>query len=71
MTPKEIKRMLFDRDLTIGELADRFGCKREELSMCIHGHRVYPEIRKKLARTLKVPVKQLFPEGAGQDTKAA
>lgn len=71
MTPKEIKVVLLERDLTISGLARDFGCDQSELSRCIHRNRVYPELRKKLARRLRIPVQRLFGEGAESNTKAA
>lgn len=60
MTPKEIKHILFERDLTVAGLAKKIGCRREELSMCIRRVRKYPELRKELARALGVSVQELF-----------
>lgn len=62
MTPKQIKIILLENDLTISELAEEFGCRRQELSMCIHQvpRRVYPELREKLASRLGMSVAQLF-----------
>ena len=71
MTKKEIKKRLIDLDLTVAALAREFGCQREELSMCINRARVYPALRKKLAKRLKVPVEVLFPDNDGEGAEAA
>ena len=65
MKPKEIKIILLDKDLSVSKLAVEFGCRRQELSMCINQapRRVYPELRRKLARRLKMPVATLFDNG--------
>jgi hypothetical protein len=62
MTTIEIKVLLLRRQLTIGDLASEFGCRREELSMCIRQVRVYTELREKLAAKLGLSVDQLFGE---------
>ena len=69
MSPIEIKILLIRRGLTITGLADRFDCYREQLSMCIRQVRVYPELRKKLAKELGLSVGDLF--GSREDHKAA
>lgn len=71
MTPKEIKVVLLERDLTISGLAREFGCDQSELSRCIHRDRTYPDLRKKLAKRLRIPVRTLFDEGAESNTRAA
>ena len=60
MTPKEIKRILFERDLKISGLAREFECFSQELSMCVHQKRPYPELREKLAKKLGMSVEELF-----------
>lgn len=60
MTPKDIRRILFERDLTVAGLAKELGCRRQELSMTIRRARPYPEIRKKLAKKLRIKETVLF-----------
>ena len=60
MTPKEIKIILIQRDLSISGLAREFGCLRQELQMCIYRIRRYPELRKKLAEKLGLSEEELF-----------
>ena len=62
MSPLEIKILLMRRGKTISGLARKFGCYREELSMCIRQVREYPRLRQKLANELEIPVEQLFGE---------
>lgn len=71
MTTTEIKVILLQRGLQIKDLAEEFGCRRQELSMCIRQApgRIYPELRKKLAKKLNMKVEQLF--GSSQARKAA
>jgi transcriptional regulator with XRE-family HTH domain len=60
---KTIKILLLKKGVSIEELAQRFGCKRQELSMLINRapYREYPELQKKLAKFLGVPARRLFP----------
>lgn len=60
MSTTEIKIILLRQGLEIKELAQEFDCRRQELSMCIRQVRIYPELRKKLAKKLKMTVEQLF-----------
>ena len=64
MKPVEIKIKLLRRGISISELARKFGCRRQELSMCIRQvpGRIYPEIRRQLATELGMTVEQLFGE---------
>ena len=66
MTPTEIKILLLREGYTITGLALEFSCKREELSMCIHKHRVYPELQEKLAVKLGYTREQMFGSQAKQ-----
>ncbi|HMV46552.1 MAG TPA: hypothetical protein PLD20_00860 [Blastocatellia bacterium] len=47
-----IKFEIWKREETVASLARKIGCRREELSMVIHGIRHYPEIRRALAKQL-------------------
>jgi transcriptional regulator with XRE-family HTH domain len=71
MTPKEIKIILLEKELTIQSLADEFGCRRQELSMCINQkpRRSYFKLREKLAKRLGIPESELF--GDDQRPRAA
>jgi lambda repressor-like predicted transcriptional regulator len=60
MTPTEIKIELLRKGYSITGLAREFGCRREELSMCVHQSRVYPEIQEKLARKLGYSRQHMF-----------
>lgn len=59
---KEIKKRLIDLELTIEGLAQEFGCRSVELTMCInrHQYRVYPELRRKLCMRLGLNQERLF-----------
>jgi len=70
MTPKEIKRILFDRDLTISDLARRWGKRREEVSYCVNQLRVYQEIRELLSEELGIPTDKLFPAAKSRSRAA-
>ena len=71
MTRKEIKIILLQKDLTVTSLAEELGVRRQELSMCIHGAREYPEIRKKLADRLGFSVEQMWPESSAKRAVSA
>jgi lambda repressor-like predicted transcriptional regulator len=60
MTPTEIKIELLRKGLTITGLAVKFGCRREELSMCIRQVRIYPHLRELLAAEFGMTVEQVF-----------
>jgi hypothetical protein len=69
MTPLEIKFLVLRKFKTIQACADRLGCYREQLSMCIRGVRVYPRLRAQLANELGYTEEQLF--GAYERRRAA
>jgi hypothetical protein len=69
MTYKDRKKLLLELDLTIAGLAvdyerenrkKHLTCSREEMSQCIRGVRVYPELRKFLAKKLDKTEEELF-----------
>ena len=60
MTPKQIKIILIENDLTIQGLANELECRRQELSMCINQKRKYPNLRRKLATKLGLSIEELF-----------
>lgn len=49
-----IKFEILRREETVASVARKLGCRREELSMVIHGIRHYPEIRAALAKFLSL-----------------
>jgi lambda repressor-like predicted transcriptional regulator len=71
MEPIQIKILIMQRGSSITVLAERWGCRVQELSMCINKHRRYPKLRKKLARFLGKPVKELFGKNAADVRGAA
>lgn len=72
MSPIERKVLLVQRSFTVAGLAREFGCRRQELSMCINAApgREYPHLRKLLAKRLRVSVTELFAPDA-TERKAA
>jgi hypothetical protein len=48
---RKIKKLLFNNEITIAALAKEYEqqtgrrCRREEMSMCINGIRIYPDLR--------------------------
>lgn len=48
---RKIKKLLFQHEITVAALAKEYqtktgkSCRREEMSMCINGSRIYPELR--------------------------
>lgn len=69
MTYKDRKKLLIDLDLTIAGLAAEYErenrkkqltCSREEMSQCVRGVRIYPALRKFLAKKLDQTEEQLF-----------
>lgn len=57
MNPKEIKKLLIDKELTIADLARKVGVKRNYLSMIIHGHRKGEQHWPKIANALDIKLK--------------
>lgn len=57
----QIKTEMLNRGDTVAGLARRWGTSAGKVSRVIHRHVgfVYPEIRKKLARYLRVPVSEV------------
>jgi DNA-binding CsgD family transcriptional regulator len=49
MTPKEIKIHLLKNDLTVKQIAEELGVRRDMVSQQINGHYDYPSLRRKLA----------------------
>ena len=61
MTPKERKKLLIDKDLTITELARRVKRDRSWIVRTIHGHEKPRPTQELIAKELDVPVDELFP----------
>lgn len=58
-----LRMTLWRRGLTITRAAKLIGMRRERLSLIINGHlRPRARERRKIARTLGVPIRRLFPE---------
>lgn len=62
MTPVEIKIELMRRGITQQEIADELNLKKSVVSLCIHGHRRCPPVRRAIARKLKMPMNKIFNE---------
>lgn len=67
----DIKKEMLERGDAITDLARRWGTTATKISRVIHRHEgfVYPEIRKKLARYLKVSVSEVGREPQKQVLK--
>jgi len=61
LSPVQIKTEMLNRGDTIAGLARRWKTSPTKVSRVVHRHDgfVYPEIRKKLARYLRVPVSEV------------
>lgn len=55
-----IHKRLIDLDVSIQELANEFGCKREELSMLINNLRPYYKLRRRLCLRLGLNYERLW-----------
>ena len=73
LTPIEIKTELMKRGVSMTELAKRWGTTREIVSRVIHryGGYAYPDIRRRLARYLAVPVSEVGREDTRRKRRAA
>ena len=76
MTYEDRKILLIQKKKTITGLAAEYEkenrkktCSREEMSQCIRGVRVYPDLRKFLAKKFDLTEEQLF--GPADEAKAA
>jgi len=77
MTYTERKILLLQKGLTIAGLARSYQkskrgrtCRREEMSQCVRGVRLYPDLREFLAQQLEMTVERLFGD-EDQTRKAA
>jgi len=61
MTPKDRKKLLIDKDLTIAELARRIKRTRSWVAFTIHDRQTPRPTQEAIARELDVPVETLFP----------
>ena len=61
MTPKDRKKLLIDKDLTITDLAKRVNKTRCWVVRVIHGHEKPKPTQEAIAKELDVPVDELFP----------
>lgn len=71
MTPLDIKYEIAKKGETIASLAARFGCTRKELSFCINRTRRYPALRRRLARFLGRPKREVFDDRSAGDLSRA
>ena len=60
MKPLEIRAELMRRGFTLTAIAREAKCTLPQISMCIGGSRIYPEIRRVIARHLERPVEKVF-----------
>ena len=63
MTPLEIKFLVYEKWKTITASARDLYCSRSRLSYCVTRKRISPDLRRKLALALEIPVEELFGEG--------
>ena len=71
MTPTEIKIELLRKGKSITDLASKFGCRRQELSMCIRQVRIYPRLRRLLAAELEYTEEQMFGSQQAKQARVA
>lgn len=57
LTAARLKFEIAKRNETVSSLAEKLGCRRQELSFVINGApgRHYPDLRRRLARFLSLP----------------
>lgn len=60
MKPNEIRAEIIRRGLSLTKIAEKAGCSVPEISMCISGTRIYPSIRRVIARQLGRRVTDVF-----------
>ena len=59
---KTIKKLLIDLDLTVADLGAGYGCTPQMVSLVIHGNAKSKELEKHIARRLRRPLRDLFPQ---------
>lgn len=59
MTPKEIKKRLIDKELSIADLAKKIGVSRTFTSRVIHGHKKGAPTLKKIAMILNFELEEV------------
>lgn len=59
MTPREIKKLLIDKDLSQSDLARRLNVTPSAVSQVVNGLRPNPRVAEGLARILNLPVSSL------------
>jgi lambda repressor-like predicted transcriptional regulator len=62
MTPNEIRAEIIRKGSSLTKIAAKAKCTVPEISMCISGDRIYPKIRKVIARELGKRVDAIFGE---------
>jgi lambda repressor-like predicted transcriptional regulator len=60
MTPNEIRAELMLKGSSPTKIAEKAQRSKPEVSMCINGDRIYPEIREVIARELGRPIEKVF-----------
>lgn len=60
MTPNEIRAELTKRGLSLTTIAADADCTVPEISMCISGDRIYPQIREVIASKIGRSVSRVF-----------
>ena len=55
-----IKELCREKNINVGELAEKIGIARESLSRIINGNNTSTETLSKIAETLNVPITDLF-----------
>ena len=68
MTSLEIKFLVYKKWGTIAAAARELNYSRSQLSYCILRRRISPEIKKRLAQELDIPVEELFGESDDDET---
>lgn len=62
MTPKEIRRLMFERDVTQAEIAREKGCRGGAIYKVIEGASVSDDIRRRIASKVGVDIKRIWPD---------
>lgn len=62
MTPKEIRRLMFEKDVTQAEIAREKGCSGGAIYKVIQGESVSDDIRRRIADKVGVDIKRIWPD---------
>ena len=62
MSPKQIRRLMFEKDVSQAEIAREKGCHATAVYKVIQGESVSDDIRRRIAAKVGVDIKRIWPD---------